>query len=272
MMQDRRGRGDRVAAEEHLHAGKLRPRDEPVRDRLGAGDGAVEPRLRRGGRDMMLLERRRQFGRLAIGMARVERGNIGLGQLRRLGELGLEPVNDRLARTIEHPEREPKRPHILAAERFLVAKAERLHRIHRQLGDVERQKLPLRQRPVGQRRHIITCLGEIARAELTLIGDDQAAGLERSDIRLERRRVHRDQHVGLVARRLDGGRSEVDLECRDAEQRPLRRPDLRRKIREGRQVVPCQCRGQRELPARQLHAVATVTRKAYDYRFCCWMR
>ncbi len=45
---------DRIAAEEHRQPGQLRARDEPERDRLGAGDGAVEAGLGRRGVDMVL--------------------------------------------------------------------------------------------------------------------------------------------------------------------------------------------------------------------------
>jgi hypothetical protein len=67
-------------------------------------------------------------------MARIERGDVGLGQLRVLGELGLQPRDDRRAVAVEHPQREAQRPHVLAAQRFLVAEAEGLHRFQRQLG------------------------------------------------------------------------------------------------------------------------------------------
>src|SRR3546814_10438254 len=73
----------------------------------------------------MLLERTRQVGRLAKGMARVERRDIGVGQFGRLGEFRLEPVDQRRPITVEHPQRQPQRPHILAAQGFLVAEAER---------------------------------------------------------------------------------------------------------------------------------------------------
>ena len=53
-------------------------------------------------------------------MAGVERGDIGLGQLGRLGELGLEPIDDRLAVAVEHPQRQAERPHVLAAQASLL--------------------------------------------------------------------------------------------------------------------------------------------------------
>ena len=113
---------------------------------------------------MVLLERRAHLDRLAVGMAGVERGDIGFGELGRLGELGLEPVDDRLAVAVEHPQREAKRPHVLAAQRFLVAEAERLHGVERQLRDVEVDDLPLGEAAVLERVLVVTSLGEVARA------------------------------------------------------------------------------------------------------------
>ncbi len=207
--------------------------------------------------------------RLAKGMAGVERGDIGFGEFGRLGELGLQPLDDWRARAVEHPERETQRPHILAAQRLLVTEAEGLHGIHGELRDVERHQLPAAEAAVGQRMGAlrIACLGQVAGGELALVGDDQAARLERLDIHLERCRVHRDEHVGLVAGRLDRGRSEVDLERRDAEGRALRRADLGGEIGKCGEVVAGQGRRQGELATRQLHTVAGVAREADDDRF-----
>ena len=107
---------------------------------------------------------RADLDRLAIGVAGVERGDIGLGELGRLGELGLEPVDDRLAVAVEHPQREAERPHVLAAQRFLVAEPERLHRVERQLRDVEADQLPAGEAAVLERVGVIARLGEVARA------------------------------------------------------------------------------------------------------------
>ena len=156
-------------------AGQLAARDQAERQRFGAGDGAVEARLGRRRGDMVLLERRAHLDRLAIGMAGVQRGDVGLGELGRLGELGLEPVDDRLAVAVEHPQREAQRPHVLAAQRFLVAEAERLHGIERQLRDVEVDDLPFGEAAVLERVLLVARLGEVARRELAFVGDDQAA-------------------------------------------------------------------------------------------------
>src|SRR3546814_9942870 len=76
----------------------------------------------------------------------VRRREIG-----RLREFRIEPVDERLAIAVEHPEREPQRPHILAAQRLLVTESEGFHRVHRQLADVELQKLPFGETTVVER-------------------------------------------------------------------------------------------------------------------------
>ena len=90
---------------------------------------------------------------------------------------------------------------------------------------------------------------------------------KRVDVHLQRRRVHRDQHVRLVAGGVDRADAEVDLEGGDAERRALRRADFGREIGESREVVAGQRGRQRELPAGQLHAVAAVAGEADDDRF-----
>ncbi len=113
MMQDRRSWGDRIAAEEHRQFGKLRACDEAEADGFGTGDGPVETGVAGHRFDMKLFKRAGQFRRFAIGMARVERGDIGVGNIGLGLELAPQPVVDRLARAIEHPQRKAERPHVL---------------------------------------------------------------------------------------------------------------------------------------------------------------
>src|SRR3546814_13374045 len=84
--------------------------------------------------------------------------------------------------------------------RFLVAKTKFLDAVQRMLRDVEGKELPLRQAAVLQRIAVIFRLGTISLVELALVSDDEAAGLQRDDIGLERGRVHRDQQGGFVGR------------------------------------------------------------------------
>ena len=132
---------------------------------------------------------------------------------------------------------------------------------------LKRDELPAGEAAVLERIGLVARLGEVARAELALVGDDQPAGLQIVDIGLQRRRVHRDQHVGRVAGGLDRGRAEIDLEGGDSEGRALRRADLGREIGEGGEIVAGERGREGELAAGQLHAVAAVAGEADDDGF-----
>src|SRR5690606_7002795 len=89
VVQDRRSRRNRIAAEEHRQLGKLGAGDEAKADALRAGDRAIEPRVTLDGRDRDLLKRSGNLRRFAVGMASVERGDVRIGDLRLGLELGL---------------------------------------------------------------------------------------------------------------------------------------------------------------------------------------
>jgi hypothetical protein len=144
MVEDRAGRRDRIAAEEHRQPCKLRARDQADRDRLGAGDGAVEARLGRRRIDMVLGDLAADLRRLAISMARRSAPRYWLPQARAPWRTWCAATLDRLPVAVEHPEREAERPHILGTQGFLVAEPEGLHSIHRQLADIQGDHLPLR--------------------------------------------------------------------------------------------------------------------------------
>ena len=200
-------------------------------------------------------------------MPRVERRDIGIGDLGLGLELALQPVVDRVARTIEHPQRKAQRPHVLRPQRVLVAKAVGLDRLDRLLADVEGQQVELAQAAIFERIGVVFRLLEVALGEGAGIGDDQPARLERGEVHLQRSGVHRHEHVGRVARGVDFAAAEIDLERGNAEQRALRRADFRGEIGEGGQVVPRERGRQRELPTGQLHAVAGVAGEAHDHAF-----
>ena len=84
-------------------------------------------------------------------------------------------------------------------------------------------------------------------------------------VRPQRGRVHRHEHVGRVARREDVVVGEVELEAGDAGQRAGRRADLGREVRQRRDVVADERGLAREAAAGQLHAVAGVAGEADDH-------
>ena len=93
------------------------------------------------------------------------------------------------------------------------------------------------ERPVLERARRVPRLLEVAVRESVGVDDDRPALGEIAEVDLERRRVHRDEHVRLVARRQDVVVREVHLEAGNARQRPGRRADLRREVGQGREVV-----------------------------------
>ena len=64
-------------------------------------------------------------------------------------------------------------------------------------------ELPARQAAVLDRVGVITRLGEVAGRELAFVDDDQPAVAQVADVDLQRRGIHRHQHVGLVAGGVD---------------------------------------------------------------------
>jgi hypothetical protein len=121
------------------------------------------------------------------------------------------------------------------------------------------------QRAVLQRRGLVADLGHGALGELVRVDDDLAAARHVADVGLERRRVHRDQHVRRVAGREDVVVGEVQLEAGDTRERPGGGPDLRGEVRQRGEVVAERRRLRGEPVTRQLHAVTGITREADDH-------
>jgi hypothetical protein len=130
---------------------------------------------------------------------------------------------------------------------------------------VDREELVLGlERAVGER----SAAGplEILLVEAFLVDDEDAAGLRIVDVGLERRGVHRDEDVELVAGGEDLARREVQLEGADAGERARGSPDLGREVRQRRDVVAGDRGLGRELRSRDLHAVAGVAGESDDDR------
>ena len=120
------------------------------------------------------------------------------------------------------------------------------------------------ERAVLERVRLVAGLLQVALRERVLVDDDRRAALELADVRAQRGRVHRDQHVRRVARREDVARGEVDLERRDAGERAGRSADLGGEVGQRREVV-AEHRGRVGEPAAgQLHAIAGVAGEPHD--------
>ena len=82
------------------------------------------------------------------------------------------------------------------------------------------------ERAVLERVRVVAGLLQVAVGERVGVDDQRAALRQVGQVRLQRRRVHRDEHVRAVARRQDVVVGEVELEARDARQRAGGRADL----------------------------------------------
>jgi hypothetical protein len=84
-------------------------------------------------------------------------------------------------------------------------------------------------------------------------------------VRFDRRRVHRDQGVGVVARGEDVARGEVDLEGGDAARGAGGGADLGREVGQGGEVVADVRGGGGEAVADKLHTVTGIPGEPDDY-------
>ena len=114
------------------------------------------------------------------------------------------------------------------------------------------------ERAVVERVLGVAGLLEVPLGEGVAVDDQRAALGQVAQVRLQRRRVHRHEHVGRVAGREDVVVGEVELEAGDARQRAGRRADLGGEVGQRRDVVADERRLAREAPAGQLHPVAGV--------------
>ena len=113
-----------------------------------------------------------------------------------------------------------------------------LQRADRERRQRHRVNLELVERAVLERVRGVARLLEVALVERIGVDDQRAALRQVRDVRLQRSRIHRDEHVRRVARREDVVVGEVELEAGDAGQRAGGRADLGREVRQRRDVVP----------------------------------
>ena len=268
LVEDVGGRGDRVGAEHDVEPGLHAAGDQPVGQRQVAGDVAVDARRHRGRLHFVLDDE--GLGGLAEVPARLERRDVGVADVLDLGEPLAEEGDRGLGRPAVHPRQQPEREHVLGPGGVLAGQPELLDRLDGHPGQVHAGRPG--SRPAGRWRRRATSsgfdgvagLGQVAVGEVVGVHDDRRALGQVGQVRLERGRVHRDQHVGGVARGEDVVVGEVHLERRDAGQRALGRADLGGEVRQRHQVVAERRRLLGEPVSGQLHPVAGVAREPDD--------
>ena len=118
--------------------------------------------------------------------------------------------------------------------------------------------------PSSSGLRLVAGLAQVPLVEAVAVDDDRGARRKIRQVRLQRRGVHRDQHVGCVARRDDVAVRDVHLERRHTGDGAGRSADLGGVVRQRREVV-AEHGGQLGEPvADELHAVAGVAGEADD--------
>ena len=262
LVEDVGGRGDRVGAEEHREPGLHATGDEAVGQGEVAGDVAVGAGGHRRRLDLVLDGER--LGRLAEVPPGLERREVGVADVGHLREALGQERRGRVGRAAVHPRQQAEREHVLGARGVLAGEAELLDRLDRHAGQVDGVHGVLGEGVAVERVVGVAGLGEVAGGEVVGVDDDRRALVEVTEVGAQGGRVHRDQHVGGVARGEDVVVGEVHLERRDARQRALGGPDLGGEVGEGDEVVAERRRLLGEPVTGQLHAVAGVAREPDD--------
>ena len=117
---------------------------------------------------------------------------------------------------------EPEREEVLRALGVARLHAERLRRLDRDRRHRDLVHAEARERAVAQRVRRVARLVEVALLERVDVDEQRRAGRDVAQVRLQRGRVHRDEHVRRVARRHDVVIGDVHLERRDAGDRARR--------------------------------------------------
>jgi hypothetical protein len=265
LVQDVRGRGDRVGAQEQREVGLARGRDQAVRQ--GQVPGDVPVRTDREGlhRRGHLVADREVLGGLAEVPAGAEGGDVGGRDVGLPGELRLQELLGALGRPVVHPAEQPQREHVLAALGLFPGEVERLQRLDRQARQRHRVEAVAVERAVLEGRGVVPHLLHRPLGELVRVDDDLRAAWHVADVRLQGGRVHRHEHVRRVTGREDVVVGEVQLEGRDPGKGAGGGADLGGEVRQGGQVV-AEGRGLGgEAVTGELHTVTRVPREPDDH-------
>ena len=204
------------------------------------------------------------LGGLAEVQAGLERRRVGVVHHLLLAEALVVPRDRGLDRPRVHPRDQAEGEEVLRALRVTRLHPELLARLERERGHRHLDHAVRVERAVVERVGDVADLVEVALVEGVLVDEDRRPDRHLGQVGLERRGVHRDEHVGRVARRDDVVGADVHLERRHAGDGARRGTDLRRVVRHRREVVAEQRAGVGEPIAGELHPVAGVAGEADD--------
>ena len=172
-----------------------------------------------------------------------------------------------LDRSPVHPRQKAQREHVFGALAVFLRRTDRLDGAERQRGHRDGMHDVVGQLVGLQRVCYVTHLRQVALGEFVGVRDHHSAARQVADVGLQRRRVHRDEHVRPVAGGQDVVVGDLNLEGRDPGQCACGGPDLGGIVRLSRQVVAEKRCLRREPVAGELHAVAGVPGESDDDLF-----
>ena len=192
---------------------------------------------------------------------------VGFGHGRiLLGEFRIQIVEGILLGTVEHPEADAQRKHVLALGDGLVVQTGLLEGFAGHGRDVGYDDVVLVEIELCQRvKGFETGLLEVLFGDRVAVDDDRGTGLEPFAVGLQGGGIHGHQHVAIVTGVEFAVVSEVDLEAGDAGHRTLRGADFGRIVGKGRGSVTEQRRGIGKERTRELHAVARISGESNDH-------
>lgn len=260
LVENVRGRGDGVGAEEERAAALLGGHDEaPGRGRVavdvGVDAGAWSLRVDAVGADCGVYV-------VAVVEAGLKDQSVGLVDCGLLGEFVLEVTEGRFERTVEEPADKAEGEDVAAFKHALVVQPCLGQSGAGHGGDGHFDDLGLDaeflEGLVGSEKSF----PEVSFLEGVDVDDDYAAGLEEAEVLLEGRGIHGHEDVALVAGSVHTG-AYAHLKARYAAERALRGADFRGIVGKCGDEIAQPCGYVCEDVSCELHSVAGVTREAY---------
>ena len=190
---------------------------------------------------------------------------IGFCHGRLFGKFLTQHVERNLQVAVEQPTHQSERKHVTAFQYALVVHARVCQTGFDHLGDRGSNHIvfdaQLFYRVIRRESGLLQIFG------LKTIGVDNntCCRFGISVLGLQCCRIHRHQHITLVARRVHTPRTDVYLKTGNSCQRPLRSPDISRIIGKRTNVISYRRRDRRENIPGQLHTVAGITRETNHY-------
>ena len=210
LVQDVRGRRDRIGPKEQRHVAELTGGDQAPGKGGVPGDVRIGAWLMGGGAD--LVGGLEQLSRLAEVVTRPERQRVGLDDDSVVRKPLGDPTDRRVRRALVEPRDEAQGEEVLAPLRFARLGAGRLARFERERRHRHFVDAELREAAVAERARRVPGLLECSLVEGVGVHDDGATGGNIGDVGPEGRRVHRHEHVRRVTWRQDLVVGDVHLE------------------------------------------------------------